>query len=56
MKVYIIYQSDGYNGSMVDKIFLSKECAVDYVWNKVIGKEHPRQEAEEFVYEEDVVE
>lgn len=35
MKVYIIYQNDGYNGTEVDRIFSSRRSAMDYVINTI---------------------
>jgi hypothetical protein len=37
MRVFIVYEGDGYDGMVVDKVFKTESAAVDYIIKEVFG-------------------
>lgn len=49
MKVYVVYQKDGFGGSEVAEIFSSRNIAREYVIDEIFGNNKAYQNKEENV-------
>ena len=64
MKVYVVYQENGFGGSEVAEIFSSRNIAREYVIDEIFGKNQAYKNktenvlnncADQFIYEHDAL-